>query len=76
MYVVTYFVFCTSRIESHPYFFVDFLGVYVCVPPVLPCTDCSYEVNHMRHGLQNSDACPQTDFSPIRQYGFTSASIT
>jgi len=32
MYAVTHFVFCTSRIQYHPYFSVDFLGVYVCVP--------------------------------------------
>jgi len=32
MYAVTHFVFFTSRIQYHPYFFVDFLGKYVCVP--------------------------------------------
>jgi len=32
MYAVTHFVFCTSRIQYHLCFFVDFLEVYVCAP--------------------------------------------
>ena len=75
MYVITQFVFCASRIASLLCLFVDSsecMFVFSC----LFMYDCRNEANHLIRGLQNSKACPQTDFGPIRQIRFTSATIT